>query len=820
MQPRLNLTQKFLAFLMLAAVLPLLIVGTAAYRVSSEMVRDEAIRSTRTLVDSQLDYLDLQAQQIAGLIANLLSVEEITAALASEGQLSTYASLATQARIGYLLDGYTNLQGLVSIDIFTLSGAHYHVGDTLDVSQMRTDVRDRLILQTRANGPQVFWAGIEDNINASSRQPQVITVSRLVLNTDRGSPTSEPVGVVLVNSSIADLHDHFGQINLGAGAYLTIMDGQGRVMCHPDTRLIGSTINNNILKRFAQPRGTFTQVIDNKAILITYARSELSGWTVFSVVPIETLDAQAEAIRLAMLLAFGVACVSIGLAAVFASKMIVAPLRDLIRRLQLLQASGPGWEAPLQVRGADEVAELGHWFNTFLETLIARSRAEDQLRHKALHDALTGLPNRVYLMEQLEAPLAQARLSPQPSAAVLFLDFDRFKLINDSLGHAAGDEVLRCLAHRMKAALRPTDILARLGGDEFVIVLNPIDSPTAVTHLAAQLQEQLAQPMEIQGLELTLHASIGVVLVTGGYTHGEELLRDADIAMYAAKASGRACTVIFDTEMHAQTLQRIRIEADLRRAIDRNELCVHYQPILSLQSAQVHSFEALVRWRHPEHGLIPPGAFIPIAEETGLIQAIDIWVLRMACRQLAVWNSQGHETLTVSVNLSARNFRDSNLPQIIRQILEDEAVPPTRVQLEITESTVMVNIDHTGQLLEELNAMGLRIAIDDFGTNYSSLAYLKRLPADSVKIDRSFISDVTENRDAAAITNAIIAIGHILGLTVIAEGVETAEQCAFLREHLCDAIQGYVISPPVEAEAAAQLLSMIGEAPAQASCSA
>jgi len=379
MRMRFTLTHKFIGFLLLTAVLPLCIVGVSSYYVSRAIIRDEAARSTRALVDDQRDYLDLNLQQIASLIANVGSVEEITEVLARPTRADTYTSLATQARIGYLLDGYTNLRGLVSIDIFTTRGDHYHVGDTLDVSRLRADVRDRLVARAEARGGGIVWAGIEPNINASSRQQQVLTAARMVLNTGRGSATSQPVGVLLVNASVAQLHEHFAGVNIGDGAYLVIVDAQGRMIYHPDTALLGATLNGAIRDELRDARGAFTAAIEGQEMIVTYARSSMSDWTVLSFVPVATLDARASTIGLTVLAALAAACLIIGVAAALASRMIVSPLRLLIGRLQLLQAGGPGWEAPLQVRGADEVAELGRWFNTFLETLGARSRAEEAL---------------------------------------------------------------------------------------------------------------------------------------------------------------------------------------------------------------------------------------------------------------------------------------------------------------------------------------------------------------------------------------------------------------------------------------------------------
>ncbi|NTW02542.1 MAG: hypothetical protein HGA19_14900, partial [Oscillochloris sp.] len=329
MRIRINLTHKFMGFLLLAAVLPLLIVGVSAYQVSRTIVHEEAIRFTQSLVDAQRDYLDLQSQQIASLIANLVSVEEITEALASDAQENPYTNLATQARIGYILDGYSNLQGLVSIDIFTMRGDHYHVGDTLDVSRLRADVVDRLRKEAAVHSPNVVWVGIEQNVNANSSQQRVITAARMVMNTSRGSVTSAPVGVLLVNSSVADLHAHFQHVNLGEGAQLLIIDAQGRAIYHPDLQLTGLHIHPSILESLHGSGGTLTKMIDGQTMLLTYTTSSISGWTVLSVVPIATLDARSSTIGLTVLLAFAVACIIVGFAAMFASRLIVIPLRVL-----------------------------------------------------------------------------------------------------------------------------------------------------------------------------------------------------------------------------------------------------------------------------------------------------------------------------------------------------------------------------------------------------------------------------------------------------------------------------------------------------------
>ncbi|HWQ16193.1 MAG TPA: EAL domain-containing protein [Roseiflexaceae bacterium] len=937
MRVSLNLIQKFIGFLLLASIIPLLVVGLSSFEVSRTIVREEAARYTAELSYDQKRYLDLQLEQIASLIARLASVEEITGAIASDGAAAdTYTNLATQARIGYILDGYADLHGLVSIDIFTLRGGHYHVGDTLNISNIRADARDRIFAAARAASPGVAWIGIEDNVNASSGSRKVIAAARMLATIDPGTLESRETGVLVVNYSADYLHEYFRQVDFGEDAYLTVIDAHRRVIYHPDKRLYGAELSAALAGRLDARRGTFVQAVDGQPMLVTYARSDISEWTVLSFVPLRTLEARAAPIGAAMIIALSAAFALVLAATWLVTCHVVAPLRQLTRRFQLYQAGEPGWQAPLAVRSRDEIGELSRWFNTFQESLAAKHAAEEalreseeryalalqgakdgiwdwdlrsgavhysarwkallgytdadighspegwlgrihpddiervraqiathlegraphfesehrilrgdgrtyswvlarglaiydeqgrpvrmagsftdinarkaieeRLRHEALHDPLTDLPNRAYLMDHLEWTIARARRRPEIAAAVLFMDLDRFKIINDSLGHAAGDQLLTTAARRLSAARRAGDFVARLGGDEFAVVLHDLHGVDDAAQVAARVQAHLAEPLDLAGVQVSIQASIGITMVSAAYERAEDLLRDADTALYQAKANGRACYAIFDAAMHARTLGLLRLEADLRQAIVHQELDVHYQPIAHLGNGRIRSFEALVRWRHPERGPVSPAVFVPLAEETGLIGAIDRWVLRQACAQARVWIASGHADIIVSVNISARNLHDPQLPHLIQQVLAETGLAPRSLQLEITESTAMTSVEQTIHSLGQLAAMGVETAIDDFGTSYSSLSYLRRLPARTLKIDRSFIHDITENHDAAAITSAIIAMGHILGLHVVAEGVETDGQRAFLLSHGCDAVQGYLLSHALTAEAATQLL--------------
>jgi diguanylate cyclase (GGDEF)-like protein/PAS domain S-box-containing protein len=436
-----------------------------------------------------------------------------------------------------------------------------------------------------------------------------------------------------------------------------------------------------------------------------------------------------------------------------------------------------------------------------IQDITHRKRAEQQLVHEALHDALTGLPNRAWFMEQLQVSLDLVHSQKDRLFAVLFLDLDRFKLINDSIGHMVGDQLLIGIANRLSHCVRPGDKVARLGGDEFTILLDDIRSVSEATEVADRIQKHLSKPFNVGGYETFTTVSIGIALSNPDYKRPEDFLRDADTAMYQAKSLGKARHVIFDKGMHARAVNLLQLETDLRRAIDRGEFFIEYQPIVELRSGRLTGFEALVRWQHPERGSVFPDRFIAVAEETGFIVQIGQWVLLEACLQMQRWNEK-HSPLTplsISVNLSGRQFVHSNLLEQITQILEVTGLDPRSLKLEITESVVMESVESAAGTLEKLRALGVELSIDDFGTGYSSLSYLHRLPIDTLKIDRSFVSRMAENSENKEIVRTIIMLARTLGMGVIAEGVETKEQAELLRELECQCVQGYLVSKPLDA---------------------
>ena len=441
--------------------------------------------------------------------------------------------------------------------------------------------------------------------------------------------------------------------------------------------------------------------------------------------------------------------------------------------------------------------------------ITQRKLNEDQLKHDSLHDALTGLPNRVLFMKRLEQAMAQAKAQEDYLFAVLFLDLDRFKITNDSLGHLVGDQLLITVARRLKACMRAGDTVARLGGDEFTILLENLRDTKGASRVADRILHDLALPIKLDGHELFTSASIGIALGTTQYDRSEDMLRDADTTMYRAKAQGRACYETFHAGMHTQVAALRELEAELRRAIECQEFQLYYQPIVSLATGQIVGVEALLRWQHPQRGLIAPSEFIPLAEETGLIVPMGEWALRTACAQTKIWHTLGYASVWVAVNVSMRQFQRGSgrpdFPELVAAILTETGLPAQALELEITESMPLINNDFNQDMFNRLKGLGLHLALDDFGIG-SSLALLKQFPFSILKIDQSFVKEIIRNHNDAAIITAIIGMAHSLALKVIAEGVETEEQLAWLRAQECDAVQGYLFSRPLPAQELTKLL--------------
>ncbi|MGQ0803617.1 MAG: putative bifunctional diguanylate cyclase/phosphodiesterase [Actinomycetota bacterium] len=488
----------------------------------------------------------------------------------------------------------------------------------------------------------------------------------------------------------------------------------------------------------------------------------------------------------------------------------------LNRPVELTAVDREGREFPIELTIWSIRVGRTRTFNAFVRDISERKEFEEQLSHQALHDPLTGLPNRTLFHDRLAHSLLRAERHPEQPVSVLFLDLDAFKTVNDSLGHSTGDELLQAVGQRLRAAMRADDTVARLGGDEFAILLDgtePIDEQL----VARRIKASLDAPFVMQGKEVFVRASVGIATSTGA-EQADDLVRNADVAMYQAKSAGRSGYEVFEDRMHTAMVERLELEADLRRALDNEELVLHYQPVIALESNRITGVETLVRWQHPRRGLVFPGEFIPTAEETGLIVPMGRWILEHACRQARSWHEgrPGEQPLSLTVNLSARQVQDPDVVADVEAILSSTGIDPQHVVLELTESVLMEDTEQTIVRLTELKELGVRLAIDDFGTGYSSLSYLHRFPIDVLKIDQSFVRNIPSGAEEMALMRTIVKLGETFALATVAEGIERLEQLDELREMGCQFGQGFYFSKAVPA---ASLDAMLGEpapAPAQA----
>jgi diguanylate cyclase (GGDEF)-like protein len=483
---------------------------------------------------------------------------------------------------------------------------------------------------------------------------------------------------------------------------------------------------------------------------------------------------------------------------------LIRPLRELTGVIHRIAHGDVEGDIPHSAR-QDELGTVARALIDLQSQTNERARAEAQIAHMAHHDALTGLPNRVNFREEMVNALARAKRS-RSSIAILCLDLDRFKGVNDTLGHPVGDTLLKVVAERLRDCVRETDAIARLGGDEFAIVQTVSDQPVSSTALAQRLIESLSQPYEVDGHWVMIGASVGISIAPNDGDDPDQLLKNADMALYRAKTDGRGTYRFFEPEMDARMQARRELEMDLRKAIAQDELEVYYQPLVNLEKNKVSGFEALVRWNHPTRGRISPGEFIPLAEEIGVINALGEWVLNQACFDATKWPKH----IKVAVNLSPAQFRGGGLVFEVVNALAASGLSPHRLELEVTETIMLMDTEATLTILHQLRELGVRISMDDFGTGYSSLSYLRKFPFDKIKIDQSFIRDLSDAEDTVAIVRAVTGLGESFGMTTTAEGVETEEQLKRLRAEGCTEVQGYLFSPPVPVKKLAGLMRKLG----------
>ncbi|WP_247887075.1 GGDEF domain-containing phosphodiesterase [Azospirillum sp. SYSU D00513] len=484
----------------------------------------------------------------------------------------------------------------------------------------------------------------------------------------------------------------------------------------------------------------------------------------------------------------------------------------LQHEFRMLHADGT--ERWLLVRGIAQRGGDGQavWMAGSMTDITAAKRAEQQLLFDSFHDGMTRLPNRTLLLDRIGQALDRDRRGGATSFALLLIDLDRFKSINDALGSSLGDRLLTMIADRLIGLRRIGDTLARLSADEFAVLLDDIGDVTDAVEAAQELSQAIAKPLALDTHQLVVTASVGVALSATGYEQAEDMLRDATLAMHRAKSGGRARIEVFDGDLRRAALTLMRTEADLRTAVEQEQLCLFYQPIIALESGRIAGFEALMRWNHPERGLVPPGEFIPLAEECGLIVPMGRWALRTAARQLRVWQARfpRSEPFFMSVNVSARQFRDDDLVRLVEEVLADSGVPPSSLKLEITESMLMQDPDTCRRRMQTIRDMDVRLSIDDFGTGYSSLSYLHKFPADALKIDRSFVQALSSREGNAAIVQVVATLAQILGMDAVAEGVETEAEAEFLRDIRCRYAQGFLFARPAPAATIEALLVNAG----------
>jgi diguanylate cyclase (GGDEF)-like protein len=596
--------------------------------------------------------------------------------------------------------------------------------------------------------------------------------------------------------------------------YAMVIDVKGRVLFHSNPAITGDMLTDTTLLKGSKSGidivvRSFTDqgAEEYTALVPVFSRQDKHIAAVGVGFPAEIIKVRTRKTALFSIkvgLLFLAAAISTLL--VVLSVSVTRPLTRLLAVILEMREKREVITRKVEVGARDEIGQLAMAFNMMTDILCETTVSIDVLEYQATHDALTGLPNRSLLADRLERAILTARRNKK-KAAVLFLDLDNFKYINDTLGHDTGDQVLKEIAERLKGCLRPSDTVSRQAGDEFVIVISDLNASEDAAKVADKISTKISKPLMLPMHKLTSTCSIGISVYPKDGEEVSVLLKNADAALYSAKELGKNGFQFFTVEMNARLNERMRLESQLRVALERQEFLLFYQPKVSFQSGRIIGMEALIRWQHPQRGIVGPGEFIPLAEETGLIEPIGEWVLYTACRQAKAWQDAGMAKLPVAINISVRQFSVDTLVQLVKHALECNNLDPSCLELEVTESLLMLNTESVRLIFQELKQIGVGLTMDDFGTGYSSLSYLNRFPFDKLKLDMSFVRDITHDPESAAIALAVIAMAHSLKLKVVAEGVESEGQMNFLRRHGCDQMQGYYFSRPVAATDIERLVS-------------
>ena len=919
----LNITKKLIIYLLLTSFIPLLLFGIGTVSQSQTILKNEMDKFTNDLLSEKQKNVELMMRNAESLIANIIAVEDITTILSNESRSdSSFNKLAGQENVGAILSNYSNVKGLISIDIFSFNQMHYHVGDTLNVQQIRNDLKERLMTEALSSKEKYIWNGIEDNVNVNSDRDKVVTLSAVIKVFDKTTMTEKPLGVILVNLDKEIFCDAIKPYGFSDASY-TLIDSKNRIICDQDKRKIGTIANIDFIRKSKSKADFYNDNVDGKSMFSTYSVFEKSNWVISGSIPKSVLREKTSTLGNSIIMLL-LTCIFLAIIlSALISREYLTPIIKITRLFKDMKNGSIDLKIRLETNLKDEIGQLVHWFNTFLESLEAMKKAEvalekelrndfrrtvenlqnivfklklkdegeavftlfegklahklftdinniigkrpgevfqgessdnlnyysdkafkgeitsfeaslmgrffyitlspiieknkvvevvgsviditehkeaeQKIRFMAYYDSLTSLPNRILLKERLNTSIAHANRN-ESIIAIMFLDLDHFKIINDTLGHVVGDRLLQEVGKRLVGCVDDGDTVSRMGGDEFILLFPYIDNEKDIEKLAQKVLEVLKQPFFVEDHELYITTSIGISIYPLDGTDMDTLIKNADMAMYRAKEQGRNNYQFFTTAMNKKVFERLEMERSIRKALERDEFTLFYQPKVDLKTGRISGAEALIRWIHPKHGFIPPNEFIPIAEESGLIVPIGEWVLKTACKQSRIWMDGGYEHLSIAVNISAKQFQQNAFIDTVIGIIKETGVNPSLLELEITENSIMQDTNKNIITLNELKAMGLTISIDDFGTGFSSLSYIMKFAADILKIDKSFISNIAVNSTNTAITVAIINMAHSLNLKVIAEGVETEEQLQFLREQNCNEMQGYLFSKPIKAE--------------------
>ena len=812
-----KLRSKILLLVIPLIVMPMLVMGWIAYSELNEKSKQKAFAEMHAAIDHLAGHLGLEVETAISninLFANhillkkyvLTSDEEERYTLLQTPALRVLASFQEAFPNYYeirilLTDGYEDLRR-TSLPIENLTEEEEQ-SPLFMAMQQTGDTVSSLISRNPDNGELALFVG-----------------KPLILRDPAVDPTGTKRtlrGYLALTIGLDELVSHVSSNVIGKSGYLLATDQQGNTLIRPGAVAVDKTVPRDTLNNIARHSsgGKPLKTILNDQTSYVTGIALLENLHLLAVLPereITEIRNKLAATVIAIMLTSIV--VTSGALFLVLQRLVIGPIHRLGVLSREIGRGNLDIESGLSAN--DEIGTLGTAFEAMAGSL---RKSDEQIRYVAYHDTLTGLPNRAMFQDYLNQVIAQARRNRR-QVALLFLDIDDFKRINDTLGHESGDLLLQQISERLANCLRGTDyiarlggpdmpeeFLARLGGDEFIILLPDISDQHAPGILAHRLIETLSQPFFISDHEFHIGASIGITLFPADGEQGHELIKNADMAMYHAKELGKNNYQYYLQSMNELAHERLSLENKLRRALEDNQLCLHYQPQVDAASGRIVGAEALLRWLDPDQGLIPPGAFIPVAENSGLILPIGEWVIKEACRQAKTWQNAGLEKIVVSVNVSGVQFARQSVPDVIHAALTESGLPPEYLETEITESVIM---DQPERAIEQLSAMkdlGVNIALDDFGTGYSSFSYLHRFPIDTLKIDRSFIADICKQAEHAEIVAAIIAMSHILKLRVVAEGIEEEEQLRLLTDRDCDVVQGYLLSRPLPADEMTQLLA-------------